>query len=91
MAQDVFEKNIGEEWVPFTDIVTSFSASKSYQFQNRGSAVLVALEVAEEPAADEQGGELVLPYEVWTYEPEADTMLYLRAFSNTCSVNITSK
>lgn len=91
MAQDTFEKNIAEEWIPFTDIVTNFSASKRYQFQNRGPAVLMALDVAQTPAEDEQGGDLILPYKVWTYEPENGKTLYFRAFDKICSVNITSK
>lgn len=90
MGQVNFE-GLTKEWVPFDEIVPDFSRSKVYQVQNIGADKLIGLEVSEEPASDNPAGNPVLPNEVWTYEPEAGTMLYLRAFSNTCSVNITSK
>ena len=90
MGQVNFE-GLTKEWKPFNEIVPEFSRSKTYQVQNKGADVLIGLEVAETPSAKNPAGNSVVPNEVWTYEPEADTMLYLRAFNSSCSVNITSK
>jgi hypothetical protein len=90
MAQDDF-KQMTKTWVAFPTLVDNFNASKSYQVQNMGVDVLVALEVASAPAANAQGGNQVYPGEVWTYEPEANKTMYFRAFNQSCSVNITSK
>lgn len=90
MAQDDF-KQLTRAWKPFPELVPSFDSSKSYLVQNMGSDVLVALEVAEQPSADNPGGNQVRPGDVWTYEPEEGKTMYFRAFNQNCSVNITSK
>lgn len=86
MAQEKFEQLIGE-WIELSDIIT-VDVDKTYYIQNRGPDVLVACEGSSEPVSEE--GVLVQPYKVLKYKKGADD-LYLRAFANNCSINITSE
>jgi hypothetical protein len=90
MSQEGFKK-LTKEWVSFPTLIENFDTSKRYQIQNMGADVLVALEVAEQPTADNEGGNQVQPTDVWTYEPESGKTMFFRAFNRNCSINITSK
>lgn len=88
MAQEKFEQLIGE-WIELSDI-TTVDSSLTYYIQNRGPDVLVACEDSSKPDEDNRDGILVKPYKVLKYKVGADN-LYLRAFANNCSINITSE
>lgn len=81
-------ENITTEWVALSDIIT-VSEDVTYFIQNRGYDILVALESSSEPSDDTEGGVLISPYIQAIYKKD-EQELYLRAFSNTCSLNITS-
>lgn len=86
MAQEDFTA-LTNEWTAFSSLVT-VDASATYKIQNRGADPLVALESSSIPAANAQGGDIVLPY--WTaYYKKGTQDLYLRAFNSGCSINIT--
>lgn len=74
------------EWVDIEDIAT-IQADDMYYIQNRGPDRLIALESETEPT-DEQDGVIILPYVQAVYR-KGEQKLYLRAFSNLCSINIT--
>lgn len=83
--QEDFQK-IETEWVNVEDIVT-IETDVTYYIQNRGPARLVALE-AESTPDEEQDGTIILPYVQAVYKKGVQN-LYLRAFSDQCSINIT--
>lgn len=85
MTQIALEQ-LTNEWTPFTAITTP-EDNVTYNIQNRGTDILVALESSSEPT-DTQEGNLVLPYKVLKYVKGTQT-LYLRAFNNGCAVNVT--
>lgn len=87
MAQEGFEANLGTEWVAITDFI-SVVANKKYYIQNRGPNYLLSLESDSLP--NSLDGTIVLPYKVLEYT-QGEGNLYLRAFSNNCSINITSQ
>ena len=87
--QEAFEKNLTRAWTSFADIVGTVDSSKTYQIQNRGYDTLVALESTGEPAVDNQAGDLILANHTALYKKGTQD-LYLRAFNQNCSINITS-
>ena len=80
-------KELTEEWVAFTDITTPQN-NKNYYIQNRGPQNVIALESASEP--ETKDGVLIPPYVQYTYQ-KGDQTLYLRAYSNNATVNITKE
>lgn len=64
-------------------------ASITYLIQNRGYDVLVALEADSLPNATDEGV-MVEPYQVVEYKKGSQN-LYLRAFNQSCSVNVSIK
>lgn len=89
MAQEKFEKGLTTEWVSLSDIIT-VDASTTYYIQNRGANVLIAVEPDSEPSDDDTDGVLVQPYKILKYKKGTND-LYLRAFANMCSINISSE
>lgn len=89
MAQEVFEHGLTKEWVALGDLIT-VDDDATYYIQNRGPDVLVALEASSAPASDNEGGDFVLP-NVQAEYIKGTQNLYLRAFHNNCSINITKK
>lgn len=89
MAQEAFEKGLTTEWSALSEIIT-VDADVTYYIQNRGSDVLVAVEPDSKPSDDNTDGLLVQPYKVLKYKKGTND-LYLRAFANTCSINISSE
>ena len=87
MTQEAFEKGLTDEWTEISDIIT-VDADKTYYIQNRGADLLVACESASTPL--DGGGILVRPYRILKYKKGTGN-LYLRAFTNTCSINISSE
>lgn len=86
MAQEGLRELSGE-WVALSDIIT-VDESKTYYIQNRGSNMLLACEGGEKPT--ESTGVLVKPFEVLKYQKGTDT-LYLKAYTEVCTINITSE
>jgi hypothetical protein len=89
MTQEVFERGLTKEWVALGDLIT-VESDTTYYIQNRGPDVLVALQASGQPEADNDGGDLVLP-NVQAEYIKGTQDLYLRAFHNNCSINITKK
>lgn len=88
MSQVNFE-TLSNEWKTLSDII-SVDADTTYYLQNRGVDTMIALESSSEPAANAQGGVMVLPYKTVQYKKGTQD-LYLRAFNKSCSVNISSE
>lgn len=88
MSQVDFE-TLSDEWKALSDII-SVDADTTYYLQNRGADTMIALESSSEPTANTQGGVVVLPYKTVTYKKGTQD-LYLRAFSSSCAVNISSE
>lgn len=86
MAQIDF-RELGKDWVAFTDITTP-DANTTYQIQNRGSGIMVAIEANATP--EDSKGVLVKPFETLVYKKGAQT-LYLKAFDGKCFINTTSE
>ena len=86
MAQIGFTQ-LTREWKPFADIVADIG-TKEYIIQNRGSDTLVALEADSTPAANNYAGVLILPNDCAVYV-KGEQDLYLRAFNQNCSINVT--
>lgn len=86
MAQIKLEK-LTKAWVAFGDIVGTVG-TKEYIIQNRGYDTLVALEADSTPDADNQEGVLILPNDCGVYVKGSQN-LYLRAFNQGCSINVT--
>lgn len=89
MAQEAFEKDLTTTWTALSDIIT-VDADTTYYIQNRGAGVLVVVEPDSEPSADDTDGILVQPYKVLKYKKGTND-LYLRAFANMCSINVSSE
>lgn len=87
MAQEKFE-HISNEWIVLSDLIT-VEADKLYFIQNRGPDKLLVIESSAEPEETDEGI-LVEPYVVLEYKEGADN-LYLRAFDNNLSINISSE
>lgn len=89
MAQIEFT-GLTRSWTPFATIVGTVDADTTYQIQNRGFDTLVLLESGSTPTASTQAGVLVLPNNTAVYKKGTQD-LYLRAFNQSCSINITSE
>lgn len=88
MSQVDFE-TLTDEWKALSNII-SVDADTTYYLQNRGSDTMIALESSTTPAANAQGGVMVLPYKTVQYKKGTQD-LYLRAFNKSCAVNISSE
>ena len=86
MAQIDFVQ-LTKAWTPFAEIVGTVG-TKEYIIQNRGYDTLVALEADSTPAANNQEGVLILPNDCGVYVKGSQN-LYLRAFNQSCSINVT--
>lgn len=60
-----------------------------YHIQNRGSDIVIAQEADATP--DDMEGILIQPYKTLVYEKGTATALYLRAYSGTASVNVSTE
>lgn len=89
MAQIDFQR-LTKTWTSFASVVGTVNTDTIYYIQNRGTDVLVALELASEPTGSTQAGVMVLPNNVVVYKKGTQD-LYLRAFNSTCSINVTSE
>lgn len=85
MAQEGLSE-LSREWVALSDII-KVDDDSTYYIQNRGSDMLLACEGGEEPT--ESTGVLVKPFEVLKYKKNGGS-LYLKAYTATCTINITS-
>lgn len=90
MAQVKFKGNLTKDWVAFSTIIGTVGANINYQIQNRGADTLVLLESSDTPSDDTQSGVMLLPYATCIYKKGTQD-LYLKAFNQNCSVNITSE
>lgn len=88
MSQVDFE-TLTDEWKALSNII-SVDADTTYYLQNRGVDTMIALESSSAPAANAQGGVMVLPYKTVQYKKGTQD-LYLRAFNKSCAVNISSE
>lgn len=79
-------REIGREWVPFTDITTP-EENVTYQIYNRGNFAVLAVEADTTPTG--QAGVLVRPFETLVYKKGTQT-LYLKALGKT-NINTTSE
>lgn len=86
MAQEAFE-SLTSDWTVVSDIIT-VDADTTYYIQNRGADILLAVESSAEPTTLD--GVLVKPYDVLKYKKGTDD-LYVKAYTSTCSINITSE
>lgn len=84
--QEVFEKNITNEWIALSELIT-VDSDATYRIQNRGADTLIALDADSLPN-DTQEGDLILPYIQAIYKKGSQN-LYLRALNNICGINIT--
>lgn len=90
MAQVKFKGNLTSDWTSFSTIIGTVDAGTNYSIQNRGADTLVLLESSDTPADGTQAGVMLLPYMTCVYKKGTQN-LYLRAFNQNCSVNITSE
>lgn len=88
MAQIEFQP-LTTEWTALSDIIT-VEDDTTYYIQNRGAGTLIAQEGASQPDAENQNGVLITPYRIAQYKKGSED-LYLRAFDQNCSINITSE
>lgn len=80
-------KKLTTQWIAFSDIVIP-EEGVTYMIQNRGSNILIAYESDVEPEEENNEGVLVIPYEDIKYTAENE--LYLRAYNDVCSINIST-
>lgn len=87
MTQENFVQ-IPKNWVLFSDLVTNFDNSATYQLYNNGVSTVKCLESGTLPANNAEGG--VLLYQNYTaiYKKGAQN-LYIKALSNDTYINIT--
>lgn len=84
MAQ-VEVKNLTSSWVALGS-----SSGTTYRIQNRGKDYVIAQEADSAPAASNTAGIIVQPFKTVVYE-QGTGDLYLRAFSGTASVNVSTE
>lgn len=85
MQEDLIQ--LTEEWVALDDYIT-VESDINYFIQNRGQNVLITQVASSKPEASDMDGDLILPYIQALYKKGTGN-LYMRAFNNTCSVNVT--
>lgn len=84
MAQ-VEVKNLTSSWEALGS-----SSGTTYRIQNRGANIVIAQEASSAPEAGNTDGIFVQPYKTVVYE-QGTGDLYLRAFSGTASVNVSTE
>jgi hypothetical protein len=89
MTQVCFNQ-LSNEWTSFEDMVGSgFSASATYELQNRGNGYILALESNTEPQPNNMAGLIIKPLDIFSYKKGTQT-LYLRSLSSECAINTRS-
>ena len=88
MAQKDYKLN--NKFESIEDIIGSdFSSDITYYIQNKGVGILVGKESLTEPTNDDGSGKFCPVMKEFTYKKDGSNVLYIRALTNYCDINIT--